>query len=136
MNPELQKKLEDAFPELFGAKNCPLYQRGIECGDGWFRLIWTICSTLKQNALACELNLKFYEFHQVKEKFGALIIYPSASDEFSRGVFYHAEFMSRFICEECGTTIDVGRTKGYIKTICLPCYKLNRANSNWESNKI
>ena len=74
------------------------------------------------------------EITQIKEKFGGLCFYYVGGDNEIRGMVRLAESMSYKICESCGTTHNVGRTKGWFYTVCKPCYDKNsRANKLvWE----
>jgi hypothetical protein len=58
---------------------------------------------------------------QVKEKFGGLRFYYSGGKPEHAHYVRFAESMSYSICEDCGTTKDVRRTTGWIRTICVPC---------------
>ena len=58
---------------------------------------------------------------QVKEKFGSLRFYYSGGDDTIHGMVWLAEHMSYSICEICGSTKNIGRTTGWIKTLCEDC---------------
>ena len=62
------------------------------------------------------------QIEQIKEKFGGLRFYYSGGDKEIDGMVSLAESLSYHICESCGTTIDVGRTSGWVTTICKSCY--------------
>lgn len=51
MNQELQNKLFEKYPKIFGQKDLPMTQTamcwGISCGDGWYNIIDTLCSFLQ-----------------------------------------------------------------------------------------
>jgi hypothetical protein len=75
---------------------------------------------------------------QVKEKFGTLSFYFDGGDDYIDGMVRLTEHMSANVCEFCGSTENIGRTKGWISTICKKCY----TNSNgrisqrpWEENQ-
>jgi hypothetical protein len=73
---------------------------------------------------------------QVKEKFGGLRFYYNGGDEKIDGMVWLAEHMSYQICEECGTTENLGQTKGWIKTLCGDCAKnTNNSKRVWEKYK-
>lgn len=78
MNDEFQQKLFDDFPHLFRNRNESCMQRGFECGDGWYDLIYTLSRDIE--AVASEIALKpdsaeWPMCRQVKEKFGTLRFY-------------------------------------------------------------
>ena len=90
----------------------------------------------KQKHLARKGELcKIYEAPQitavqVKEKFGGLRFYFHGGDKFIQGLVSFAESMSYHICETCGTTLEVGQTEGWIRTICRKCLEeLQKENS-------
>ena len=47
MKAELQNKLFEKYPKIFGQKDLPMTQTamcwGIDCGDGWYNIIDTLC---------------------------------------------------------------------------------------------
>lgn len=96
----LYKRYPGIFPEHLRNRQDGAF-RGIECGDGWFALIDTLCA-----------EIQFYSDHnpipqvvatQVKEKFGTLRFYTLGSgDERTRGMVSMAVAMSAHICEVCG----------------------------------
>lgn len=51
MNQELQNKLYEKYPKIFGQKDLPMTQTamcwGISCGDGWYNIIDTLCGHLQ-----------------------------------------------------------------------------------------
>lgn len=69
---------------------------------------------------------------QVKEKFGSLRFYYNGGNEKIDGMVWLAEHMSYSICEDCGTTENIGQTKGWISTLCGECGKRGK---NWEKYK-
>lgn len=65
-------------------------------------------------------------FVQVKEKYGTLRVYCNNADEYVCGLISMAEAMSNITCEECGSTKDIKKTKGWIKTLCGECFEKNK----------
>jgi hypothetical protein len=74
---------------------------------------------------------------QIKEKFGGLRFYYSGGDNEISGMTRLAESLSYKICEKCGTTLNVGQTKGWIYTCCWDCLNNNdRAKDlQWKLNE-
>ena len=77
-------------------------------------------------------------FIQIKEKFGGLRLYSYGNQI---ELFQSLESLSYCTCETCGTTHNVGTTKGgWIFTTCEPCFdKMNehrKFNLTWKENKI
>ena len=126
MHSEKQETLVSRYPEIFRDYNgdpqrtCMAW--GIECGDGWFDLIDTICKAIQNQTEHVNRlwpNLKFgVVAAQVKEKYGTLrfyneFIYADGLEEHDRdrlekyitqvnGMVSFAEFMSGRICEVYG----------------------------------
>ena len=75
---------------------------------------------------------------QVKEKYGGLCFYYYGGDDYIDGMVSFAEQMSYKICEICGTNQNVGKTKGWVVTICKKCYKKKYSKESimpvWEEN--
>jgi hypothetical protein len=158
MKPEYQKQIIKDYPEFFeylteGLKIhtndntietvkelieqehlvLPI-QFGFECGDGWY---WLLKQTFKIVSDYCKWNKKpFPQITQIKEKYGSLNIYHYGSDEMVDGMIWMAEHLSNHICEDCGTNVNVGKTEGWIYTICENCYNKKETAKNLNWNKI
>jgi len=138
MNESLQNKLYSDYSELFAnnlkspAQSCMSY--GIECGNGWYDLIRSVCYRIAQH----ERNKKYHDerklkkdpsyqpeyrpvaFDQIKEKYGGLRIYYNGGDDYVDGVVDMAEEMSFKICERCGNK-GTPTKGGWITTLCDFC---------------
>ena len=135
MNEELQDQLIKKYPSLFALKNSksePIAD-GIECGDGWFDILSSLCFLINQHEKNIEGNSKYrktqnlepitYEpvqFTQIKEKFGGLRIYTYGGDEYVKGSIAMAESWSYHTCEYCGEKGKPDKN-GWIVTICNKC---------------
>jgi hypothetical protein len=137
MSPELDKKLYEKYPKIFANRfgdmktTCMCW--GFSCDDGWYNIINSLCSHLQWNTD----NNKHPQIvaTQVKEKFGGLCFYVESSTEAQHAVISFVESLSHSICEKCGSAENVGRTKGWMKTICKECVDKNPDNYNtWELN--
>jgi len=71
---------------------------------------------------------------QVKEKIGGLSFYYSGGNDIIHGMVWLAENMSYNICEICGSTKNIGETKGWTKVICEECSKTS-TRLNWKKNE-
>lgn len=141
MDQELQNKLFEKYPDLFSNKDKDIMTScmawGIECGNGWFDILSSLCWMIKQheeNKRAWKKYLQDNEserlnevteyfpikFDQIKEKFGGLRIYFSGGDEYVEGLIAMAESISYKLCEVCG---DRGSPNdgGWISTLCDNC---------------
>ena len=79
-------------------------------------------------------HIHFPRITQVKEKFGGLRFYYDGGDNVISGMVSLTESLSYRTCETCGSTKDVGQTKGWITTICKKCVKENDV-LNWTQYK-
>jgi len=139
MTPELEQELYDKFPDLFSNKDkgpqisCMAF--GIECNDGWYDLIRSICWKIKQHERNIDDRKKYnpeyttnyvsVKFDQIKEKFGGLRIYYSGGDDYVSGLISLADEMSYKICEVCGNKGQPNKG-GWIRTLCEKCKHENR----------
>lgn len=126
MSPELEQKLFTKFPLFYGDTTLsPTESRlpfGIECGDGWFDIIWTLTETIHNHQewtqrVYPELEISI-KAAQVKEKWGSLRVYTDLAykdnptreewDKINRfsstvnGMITLAESISSKTCEVCG----------------------------------
>ena len=131
MKPQLEKELLIKYPKLFRQhglspqETCMCW--GVECGDGWFTLLNTLCHLIRHHVdwkqkKDPEFNV---EFSQIKEKFGTLRVYANGIDSYVEGLIAMAEAMSSNICERCGNPGKV-RNRGWIQTLCDGCEEANR----------
>jgi hypothetical protein len=72
---------------------------------------------------------------QMKEKFGGLRFYENGADKIVDGMIHYAEYLADNTCQDCGSREDLGRTSGWISTICRTCAIGNgdRAMAAWKS---
>ncbi len=126
MNEELTQKLFKDFPSLYRDRNKTSMQRGFECGDGWFDLVYRLSQDIE--AVARESGLypgspDWPLCRQVKEKMGSLRFIVFAVEEYKRvyeriGELRHAaQTRSLQICERCGKPGKLVKD-GYIATLC------------------
>lgn len=136
MNDSLSKELYDKYQSLFALKDNnrePIGAYGIECDDGWYDILSSICFMVEQHEKNIEGNNKYrisqnqnpinyepFQFTQIKEKFGGLRVYSNGGDDYTRGLIGMAECWSYKSCEICG---NKGQTTkhGWLKTICEKC---------------
>lgn len=140
MKKELDDKLCKDFPFIMQDRNMPRRDSMMAYGfpgDGWFDLIYTLCTELTSIRKQSGLRVVF---HQVKQKMGLLRIYhiiDRAACKCSSSqrliweakiydLVHNAEENSSVICEKCGKP-GFNRSKGfgsYInKTLCEECHE-------------
>ena len=154
MNEQNTKKMLTDFPALFrdalrgSSEQRTCMGRGFECGDGWFQLIYELCTSIEAQAREMGLDPATEDWpmaRQVKEKFGSLRFYisapspepsdnrleaesrggmlsfrPVASIESIRKLVAEAEAKSATICQSCGEPAEL-KTDGYWRVLCDPC---------------
>lgn len=120
MKVELQDYLKKKFPLLY-PKNFEF-----ECNDGWFQILLWLSRylemyTTQQNEMSVK-NPQYYQpvkqtvAVQIKQKFGTLRFYYEGGNEHIHTIIQYTEFISGYICEYTGKTIDVGyNKKGFIQ---------------------
>ena len=156
MNKELQDKLMKKYPKIFykgidSNKTVTCMYLGIECHDGWYDLIDSLCYRISMHCTA--QNTRYivetgkYEFvvegdpeymqvvaAQVKEKMGELRFYVDGGDATTQGMIQMAEAMSSRICELCGSPAKTSRDSGWFHTACDACNKRIRLErQGWKS---
>src|SRR5688572_15414673 len=112
MKSNYQNNLYNAFPRLFrqkdlGPKESCLYW-GIETGDGWFPLLYTLCLEIEEIYANLDEEEKAkgpYEAVQVKEKFGGLRFYMSNETEEMTQAIRNAEVKASRTCKQCSDAI-------------------------------
>ena len=98
----------------------------MECGDGWFSLLWDLCTTI-QRELSKHPGLK-QEFAvlQVKSKLASLRFYTNGSDDKIQRLIEDATNLSGKTCEYCGEEGKAYNIKGWMETLCLLCLRKSK----------
>lgn len=139
MDTHLETELYEKYPYLFSNKDLGPRQScmafGIECGNGWYEILSSVCFIITQHEKNIEARNKYFykedresevviyqqvKFDQIKEKFGGLRIYYSGGDDYISGVIKMADEMSYNICEVCGNKGKPNKD-GWIKPLCENC---------------
>jgi len=141
MDQELQNTLLEKYPRLFSnmskssMESCMYW--GIECNNGWYELLSSICWRIFQHEQniseriavrnkfgtqndQSDLDYIPVKFDQIKEKFGGLRIYFSGGDDYVEGIIDMAEEYSYKVCEVCGNSGKPNKG-GWITTLCNNC---------------
>ena len=155
MKLELQNDLVKAYPKIFknigGDETKTCMAHGIQCNDGWYDLLDSLCYRISIHCTA--QNTRYivetdkYEFvvegdpeymqvvaAQIKEKMGELRFYTDGGDATTEGMIQMAEQMSTRICELCGSPAKTSRDSGWLHTTCDACNKRIRLErQGWKS---
>jgi hypothetical protein len=93
LSPELTTQLHTDYPLIFAR------QTRLDCGDGWFDLLDTLCWSLQTETSNGGPQVVA---GQVKEKFGGLRFYAGPCNNAQRGMIDMAQAVSFRICDVCG----------------------------------
>lgn len=143
MTTELDNYLVEKYPKIFINRYGNMTETamcwGFEHGDGWFFILDQLCYSIQSYIdNNYHKNIPQVVATQVKEKFGTLNFYCDGGDSQTDGMIRFAENMSANTCENCGSTENIGSTKGWISIMCKPCYdnsKDNVKNLVWTERK-
>lgn len=92
----------------------------VECGHGWDKLIQPIFDYINEYNLSRKDDERI-EIRQIKEKFGLLQIYVSYGTNELYDMIDKATSESNNVCEQCGSTKEIGTTRGWIMHLCKKC---------------
>lgn len=142
MNNELENKLFKRFPKIFpNGRNVntkkSLMCFGMECGDGWFDLIWKLCEDLEK--IGDDIVVA-----QIKSKFAGLRYYTNSIPMKYADTAYkriaEAEKDSYEICEKCGKPGKLRDDSHWLVTLCDKhnderVHEAELARVRWEERK-
>ena len=96
---------------------------GLAIDDGWYKLYYDLCTDIERIIETRKLDPDKYCFSQVKEKFGFLRVYMTASTDEISEVIAQAQALSEKTCERCG---DVGNLCdwGWLGVRCVECRRV------------
>jgi hypothetical protein len=138
MKDELDQQLCQKYPKIFvdrfGDPKETLMCWGFECGDGWYKILDSLCGAIQHyidwNNDTRELLLRDNPNNvtvpeeipqvvavQIKEKFGGLRFYYNGGDDRIYGMVRMAEAWADNTCEVCGEA-GTTRSGGWVKTLC------------------
>ena len=124
MSPEnerlLAQKYVDIFTDIYKSPKESNMAFGIECGDGWFNLLDTLCEEI--TAYLKGKKTPPVIATQIKEKYGTLRFYYIGGDDYIDTLVEAAEKLSEKICEECGKSGEI-YDKGWVYCRCESCAK-------------
>jgi hypothetical protein len=125
MTPQLDSKLAENYPKIFGKLGYT------ECSDGWYDIIDVLCWQIQNYVDHKIRNSQMTEEEQqnlqavavqVKSKFGGLRFYVYGGDETIDGMIRMAEAMSYRVCEYCSNKARQQNNDGWIHTACSSCF--------------
>ena len=137
----LKNKLVKRFDFLHynpDLKMYPYHMFGVECGDGWFKLLWDLFTKIEKILLKADEHFApEFEVHQIKEKFAGLRVYCSGRIDAIHTLIDIAEEESFKICEDCGAKAQDERVDihGWYSSLCRKCEKKERNAYNKRNKK-
>jgi len=139
MKAEMDKYLVETYPKLYVNRYADMKTTamcwGFDCNEGWFWLIKNLSQCIQSYIDNNQhMNIPQVVVDQVKEKFGGLRYYYHGGDDTIHGMVWLAEHMSYYICENCGTTENVGQTEGWIRVLCEKCATDGGYIEDWKKN--
>lgn len=115
MKEEFGKKLWEDYPDIF-SKKITGHRVWMECGDGWYDHINTLCATVM---LYCkDHNIEPPIASQVKEKYGSLRFYVWSAAIEVFDIIERFELESQYVCEVCGKRGKVRSVGGWYSCEC------------------
>lgn len=154
MNKLLEEYFIKTYPKIFRDMYGPVDKTcmhwGIQCDDGWFHILDILCSTI-QNRIEQQISYSDagYLFEgktdpipqviakQIKEKLGMLVFYYEGGDAVISEIVNTLTNISPHICEKCGIMNEtVGRTTGWIRSLCPKCAKQFMSEEFRENEKF
>jgi len=109
MDPDLQASLYGEFPGLLSD-----LVSGVECGDGWHRIIRCCLETLSRRSEGVRVA-------EIRESWGGLRISAYDPTGVSAGACDLAERLSHWVCEDCGMPGECRRFGRRYRTLCGSC---------------
>lgn len=109
-----RRRLQEKYPAAFCVDAEPML--GLDCGEGWFEIVETIC------ALLSDMNLRKIDTKThllcAKEKFGTLRVLVSGREPEAHEWIRFAELHSTRTCEICGGKGTLLYRDGWQRTRC------------------
>jgi len=111
-------KLFTDFSQLY--EDDFMHERGFECKDGWFDLIYDLSSSLQKQENASEIRVS-----QVKQKMGHLVYrVKNLTDEINK-IITQTQNKAKETCEMCGSDNSVlNMCKRHYIVLCKYCSSL------------
>lgn len=89
---------------------------------GWHTLFLQFCKDIKQPLVDANY-LNEFRFAQLKEKYGTLQIYHFGAPEEVQNIIDKYEYISQFVCVDCGSLDAQMYNYGWVSPRCKQCFK-------------
>ena len=107
-------------------------QGGVACGEGWFPLIWDLCTAIE--ALE-HLGMPRVAGLHAEERLGGLFLRAGSSSYIVRELAHEGEHRAAATCEECGAVGSLQLGHGFAKTLCSEHAKARKRPKARRSSK-
>lgn len=87
---------------------------------GWKELFWQCMEDIYEPLKKANLLDKFF-FTQVKEKYGSMRLYNNGATQEVLDIIAAYEYLSEYVCEQCGKPADLCSAWGWIEQYCEEC---------------
>jgi hypothetical protein len=85
----------------------------------WYKKLWSIYKRSRYHYLRDnQTPIPQVIAVQIKEKFGTLRFYYIGGDDRITPIVDFYESYTQYICEDCGSTTEIGYTNGWIRNVC------------------
>jgi hypothetical protein len=120
---KLIKQFPELFKKIYSSPEDSCMAFGIECGDGWYQLIYDLSEEItkyyKENKNKFSEEI---EYEQIKEKYGLLRVYTNYVDDYIDNLINIAEQKSKNICQNCGSIEDIKKiNSSWVTYYCKEC---------------
>lgn len=119
MDEKLENKIYGRFPYFVYSSGMTHGYVPLECGDGWFDIIWSMCEEIEQDIRRTHPTFTF-RIIQLKEKWGDLTVYTVGGNGSIDKILRKYKIKSLETCELCGKPGKL-RTKGWHQVRCEEC---------------
>ena len=97
--------------------------------SGWKKLFLQMCEDILEPLIKANYLNKF-RFTQIKEKYGTLRCYNNGAPNEVHKVIYKYEYMSQFVCIECGSTDAQEYDDGWVCPYCKDCFSKKKIHQD------
>lgn len=102
---------------------------------GWRKLFLQMCEDIREPLIKANYLNKF-RFTQIKEKYGTLSCYNNGAPDEVHRIIHKYEYMSQFVCVECGSTDAEEYADGWICPYCPKCAKQRKLHRHVNNGKF
>jgi len=91
-----------------------------ELPKGWIKLFLQMCEDIRKPLIENNYLDKF-RFSEIKEKYGSMRLYNFGATQEINEIIEKYEYISQFVCEECGKPAEKESINGWVGYYCSDC---------------